>query len=277
MIVWLTGASGLLGGWTRHALEASGYVVRWERVDLEDPRAIREAARAWLPGAVVHCAAVSAIADCAKDPARARRVNTAATEAIAVACAEVGARLVHVSTDLVFDGEHAPYAEDGPIAPTSVYGRTKAEAERVARAVGDVVIARMSLLFGPTRTARRGFFDVQLEALRAGRQVTLFDDEWRTPLSLRAAAAVLARLVGSDARGVLNVAGPERMSRLEMGERLARVVGVMPAELRAASRTSAPGEPRPRDLSMDTTRLRALFGEVSADFEEECRAMLSAP
>lgn len=255
------------------ALEAAGHVVRCERVDLEDKGAIARAAELWKPRAVVHCAAVSAVADCAKDPARARRVNTDATLAIAQACARLGARLVHVSTDLVFGGEHAPYFEDAIPAPASVYGTTKAEAERAALAASDVVIARMSLLFGPTRTERRGFFDAQLAALRAGRSLTLFDDEWRTPVSLRAAADVLARLATPGVRGVVHVAGPERMSRLDMGRRLAAALGVTP-ELRAASRTSMPGEPRARDLSMDIARLRSLFGEVSAPFEDECRTML---
>jgi dTDP-4-dehydrorhamnose reductase len=274
MDIWLTGATGLLGGWARAALEGAGHVVHCERVDLEDEAAITRAAETWIPRVVVHCAAISAIADCAKDPAHAWRVNADATAVIARACGSLGARLVHVSTDLVFDGEGAPYAEDASLAPISVYGTTKAEAERAARIAKDVVIARMSLLYGPTRTARRGFFDAQIEALRTGKPLTLFDDEWRTPLSLRAAAAVLVRLVTSDVRGVLHVAGPERMSRLEMGRRLAAVVGVTP-ELHLASRTSVPGEPRARDLSMDTARLRSLFGEVSASFEDECRAMLA--
>lgn len=273
MEIWLTGASGLLGGWVRAALETAGHVVMCERVELEDGGAIARAAQRWRPRAVVHCAAVSAIASCAKDPARARRVNTDATLAVASACARLGARLVHVSTDLVFGGDGAPYAEDATPAPATAYGETKAAAEKAALFAGDVVVARLSLLFGPTRTARRGFFDAQLDALRAQTPLTLFDDEWRTPLSLRVAADVLARLVTSGVRGVLHVAGPERMSRLEMGRRLAAALGMTP-RIRAVSRASAPGEPRPRDVSLDIARLRSRLGEVSAPFEDECRAML---
>src|SRR5437588_830499 len=82
-------------------------------------------------------------------PGGARRVNTAGTRMLAELADACGARLVLVSTDLVFDGERPPYREEDPAVPSSVYGRTKLEAEAAVRAMSSGVVARLSLLYGP--------------------------------------------------------------------------------------------------------------------------------
>jgi dTDP-4-dehydrorhamnose reductase len=286
--IWLTGARGLLGGWAAERFRARGYDLFDDRVELTDAIAVEKAFHAVQPSAIVHCAAISAIADCVKDPARAHRVNVDAAATLARLCAKYGSRFVHVSSDLVFDGEAAPYVESADATPLSVYGRTKMEAEQavLAESDGDAVVARIALLFGPTRTARRGFFDGMVDALRSRESapMRLFEDEWRTPLSLRRAAEALQLLVGSDVTGIVNVGGPERMSRLEMGQRLARVLCVQDARIERTSRTSASGEPRPRDVSLDSRAFRERFpfwlqkdgaADGEGDFETECRAMLA--
>lgn len=281
--VAVTGATGLLGPYVVAALERAGAnVVAWGGasrpggVDLEDASSIERALAGAKPNAVVHVAALSAIADCARDPDRARRINVDGTRALARAAETHGARFVHVSTDLVFDGEGAPYAEEAPASPLSVYGTTKRDAELAALSIEDAVVVRVSLLFGPSRSSRIGFFDQQLAALRQGKPLALFDDEWRTPLSLRAAADGLTALAASSFRGVVHLGGPERMSRAEMGERLAKVAGVTP-NIARGSRSAVPGEPRPRDVSLDSSLFTRLFPDVGPrrSFDEECAQMLA--
>ncbi len=246
-------------------------------LDLCDGSAVEALLTSARPDVVIHAAAMSAMADCVRDPALARRINVEGTAAVARAARNVGARLVHVSTDLVFDGEHAPYAEDAATLPTSVYGQTKRDAELEALDAPNAVVVRVSVLFGPTLTARKGFFDVQVEALRNATAVSLFADEWRTPLSLRAAAEGLLAIGASDVTGTLHFGGPERMSRYEMGTRLARVIGASGTNLVGASRTSvATAEPRPRDVSLDSSKQRRLLpGITVGSFEDECRRMLA--
>jgi len=301
--VLVTGATGLLGGYlTRSpALASAGSIVGCggparagqpvrreshgtssaERVDLGDRDEVarlfdRLVASNRRPGLVLHAAALAAVGDCARDPSLARRVNVEGTAHLAAAARDVGARLLVVSTDMLFDGEHAPYAEDSPTCPASVYGRSKREAELAALdGTTDVVVVRVSLLFGPTLTSRRGFFDTQLAALRSATALTLFDDEWRTPLSLLAAAEGLAAVARSELRGLVHLGGPERMSRWDMGLRLARVTGAPTSSLIASSRLSVGGEPRPADLSLDSSAFRRRFpGMATASFEEECARML---
>jgi dTDP-4-dehydrorhamnose reductase len=134
------------------------------------------------------------------------------------------------------------------------------EAEQAVLAVARAVVARVSLLFGPTLCGRPSFFDEQVSALRAGREVTLFSDEWRTPLDCATAAQGLLALAGSDLTGIIHLGGPERLSRLEMGQRLAAFLGVSASAIRAVRRQDVPApEPRPRDVSLDSSRWRRLF------------------
>jgi dTDP-4-dehydrorhamnose reductase len=269
----LTGAGGQLGAYLLRELRGAAGVTAWtgsrggERfgfplrcVDLADRDAVAAAFRKARPDVVIHAGAWAKVADCCRDPATAHRVNVGGTALLAELCADSGARLVLVSTDLVFDGEHAPYREDDPPAPLSVYGRTKAAAEEAVRGMPRGVVARLSLLYGPSLAGRPSFFDEQAAALREGRSVTLFADEWRTPLDLATAAAALTTLAMSDVTGLLHIGGPERLSRLEMGRRLARFLGVNDGNFVAVGRNDVPAaEPRPWDTSLDSSRWRGLF------------------
>ena len=274
MRLLLTGASGRLGGYLLRELARTEWpVVAWtgshtgrsygaelEPVDLADRDHVVRAFREARPTAVIHAAALASVAECHRSPERARRVNAEGSGTLARLAAEAGARLVYVSTDLVFDGRRGNYREDDPISPLSIYGTTKAAGEEAVLAVPRNAVVRVTLLFGPTLTGRPSFFDDQLAALRSRRPIRLFRDEWRTPLSLAVAAPALLAVCRADFTGLLHLGGPERMTRLEMGRRLA-------AYLRSDDRVFVPsgqgdapvGEPRPRDVSLDSSRWRQLF------------------
>jgi dTDP-4-dehydrorhamnose reductase len=287
MRILVTGASGQLGSYLLRELSRRGAeVAAWSGarrgdlfgvpmrpVDLADADGVAGAFREARPAVVVHAGALARVADCHRDPSRAERVNTRGTAVLAELVAAAGARLVYVSTDLVFDGERGGYREDDPPAPLSVYGRSKAAAEGAVLAVPVGAVVRVSLLFGPSFTGRTAFFGEQVAALRAGRTVTLFADERRTPLSLGVAARALLDVALSDFTGLLHLGGPERMSRLEMGQRLAAFLGVDPSAIVAVKRDQVPAaEPRPRDTSLDSSRWRGLFpGHPWPAWEEALR------
>ncbi|HTK74050.1 MAG TPA: SDR family oxidoreductase, partial [Gemmataceae bacterium] len=237
---WLvTGASGQLGGYLlRHLRNRGEEVVAWsgtargevcgvslQVVDLTDTASMPVPFHDARPEAVIHAAAMARVDECYRDPKRARRVNVDATARLAELAAEAGVRFAYVSTDLVFDGERAPYRETDPPQPLSAYGHTKADGETAALAAPRSVVARVSLLFGPTLTGRPGFFDGLIASLREGGPVTMFADEWRTPLAMPAAAAALVEIARSDFAGIVHVGGPDRLSRLEMGQCIADHLG----------------------------------------------------
>jgi dTDP-4-dehydrorhamnose reductase len=243
------------------------------RVDLDDVVAVTDAIQQGLAGArcryVVHTAALSSVAGCLADPALARRMNSVATGDLARLAMRLGAHFVYTSTDMVFDGEGAPYAESAEPSPLSAYGRSKLEGEAAARNDPTASVVRLPLLYGLPSVDRKTTFRDQVAAIRRGEPLTLFEDEYRTPLSLRDAATAVIRITESSHSGVLHVAGPERLSRLDMGRKLAARLGVLNAELRAASRldTAAP-EPRARDLSLDGSEYERRFGPAGRPMDE---------
>lgn len=278
--VWLvTGATGQLGGHLVARLAASGasrvggLARSWAgatlpceplSVDLADGTALRTAIDRIRPTHVIHAGAMTAVADCFRDPAGAARVNVEATRVIASAAAALGARLVYVSTDMVFDGLGAPYDESATPRPLSRYGRSKLEGERAALEHGAALVVRVPLLFGLPRTPRPTTFAAQLEALRHGAPLRLFTDEFRTPLWVADAAAALAALATTGECGVIHVAGPERLSRFDLIAGAARLLGIERPNIEPVSRLSIAGdEPRPADLSLDGRRFAAAFPALS--------------
>jgi dTDP-4-dehydrorhamnose reductase len=271
--VLITGASGQLGAYLLRERRIQDETIAWSEarrgdlfgvtlrpVDLTAWDIVASAFQTTRPDLVIHAAALARVGDCYRQPDRARRVNTTATAHLTQLAAEAGVRTIFVSTDLVFDGDRGGYREEDDAIPRSIYGQTKRDAEETVLAVPGNAVVRLSLLFGPSLNDRTSFFDEQLVALRGGPNVTLFADEWRTPLDLLTAAQSLWAIALSDFGGLLHVGGPERLSRFEMGQRLAVCVGGDASRFVAARRDDVPApEPRPRDASLDSSRWRALF------------------
>jgi dTDP-4-dehydrorhamnose reductase len=255
----LQGSSARITAWShKHGGELFGFPLH--PVDLGQPGAVIAAFRLAQPDAVLHLAAYSKVADCHRNPEQARRINTDGTALLAQLATAAGARILYVSTDMVFDGTKGHYREEDSAQPLSVYGRSKKAGETAVLAAPRGLVARLSLLFGPTLIGRPYFFDQQLRKMQEGQKVPWFEDEWRSPLGLEAAAQALLTLVRSDVTGLLHVGGPERMSRLQMGQRLAAVYGFDAALVVPNKQASvATSEPRARDLSLDSTKWRGLF------------------
>lgn len=215
------------------------------------------------PERVVLAAALARIDACEREPERAHATNVELPERVARWCAARGARLVHVSTDLVFGGRPprpAGYREDDAAGPLHVYGRTKAEGEaRVLAAFPRALVVRLPLLYGDSDGRGLGASDGLLRALERGRP-RLFTDEWRTPLEVGDAAAALLELVAGEQAGLLHVAGPERCSRFELGLAVLAARGRSADEVEAVRRADLGLEQqRAADVSLDAGRARALL------------------
>jgi dTDP-4-dehydrorhamnose reductase len=292
MRILITGASGQLGGYLLLELRRRQWdAIAWSGtragqlfgfdlrpVNLADPDQLASAFEQARPTLVIHTAAITTLAACYRDPPSAWRINAHGTRVMAELSARAGARFLLVSTDLVFDGAKGSYREEDEPAPLSTYGQTKVAAEQAALACPGGVVVRVSLLFGPSVIGRRAFFDEQLAAFREGRPVSCFTDEWRSPLGLLPTARGLLAIAESDHVGMLHMGGPERLTRLEMGERLAQHVGADSGLIVRTTRESfAAGEPRPRDTSLDSTRFHQRFPELRwPSWEESLREMFAA-
>jgi dTDP-4-dehydrorhamnose reductase len=212
------------------------------------------------PDVVIHLAAISSAEGVRLDPGRGRRVNVEATRQIADWCTQKKRGVVFTSTDLVFDGTRSWSREEDRAEPVLAYGRTKRAAEPFVLAAPRGLVARVSLLYGFSRSGRDAYFDRTIAAMRRGEPQTLFEDEFRTPLDLATAARALVGLAEVGATGIVHLAGRERMSRYDLIRRAAIALGIDPALVRANRRVDATfPEPRPADVSLDTTRLASLL------------------
>ena len=279
---WMvTGASGQLGGHILRCLaeeriEAANVlgVVRRDdfkprgletvAVDLADADTLRKLVNEFRPNFILHVGAMSAVGECFEHPDLAEQVNVIATRVLAEAAADVGARVVFTSSDMVFDGQTAPYRESDTPRPVNTYGRTKVAAERELSQHDHALTVRIPLLYGLPHWLRQTTFVRQLQALREGRPLRLFTDEFRTPAWVGDVARALVGLARSAMTGVLHVAGPQRLTRYELVEALARVFGFDQPVLEPIARDSiAAPEPRPADLSLDATRFATEFPRLA--------------
>lgn len=275
---WLvTGASGFLGEHALRAVAATGaqavgtfwgHPVEVPRadvvpVDLTEAGLVDRLVRDLRPRRVIHCAALTDVAACERDPAVATRANIDATRHLVAALTRhvPDAWLAQISTDLVFDGEGAPYDESSTPAPVSTYGRTKLAAEGEALAHPHACVVRAALMWGPTTTHRGSFIEWMRATLAAGQPLTLFEDEVRTPVHVADVVAALMGLADQGATGLFHAGGPEAITRLEMGRRFCAATGA-DASLLAARRLadSTYAAPRPRNVAMHSTRLGHLLG-----------------
>jgi len=282
----VTGGSGYLGGWVARLARADWDVtatylthpmdnpdVPCRQLDVREEQAVAALVDAVRPKVIVHTAALNP-----GQGADFEETNVAGTRHVACAASACGARLIHLSSDVVFDGEKGNYTEEDLPAPLTPYGQSKALAEEEVRASGaEAVIVRTSLIYGwRPRMGRHTRWMV--DDLKAGKPVRLFTDELRCPIWVENLAAAVVELTGLDYTGVLHVAGAQPLSRYGFGLLLLRFHGVDGGRI-VPTRRSEIGLPGPLDCTLDCSRARALLRTslpgVDEVLEAQCAGDLS--
>jgi dTDP-4-dehydrorhamnose reductase len=269
----ITGASGFLGWnlcevakkeWTVLGTVFSHSVAILDitllRVDLTKFERLKELFRQVKPDAVIHTAAVTDPDFCQQNRTFSHAINTEASINIAGLCSDLGIPCLFTSTDLVFNGLDPPYAEEDEPSPLSVYGEQKVLAECGMRdRYPSTVICRLPLMFGDPGPVARSFIQPLIQALKSGSEVNLFVDEFRTPVSGKDAAEGLM-LALTQLPDIIHLGGAERISRYEFGQLLSKVLLRMPhAKLNPCRQKDLElPAPRPRDVSLDSSKAMAL-------------------
>jgi dTDP-4-dehydrorhamnose reductase len=260
--VWITGAGGLIGNalvQTAPRTAPSLSVIGLKRTDLDllDFAAVEKRFRTDRPSLVIHCAALTHTPTCQKDPALARRLNIDVTAHLAGLA--TGLPFVFFSTDLVFDGRAGNYDESSPVNPLNVYAETKAAAERVVLANPKHTVIRTSLNGGTSPTGDRGFNEQLRRSFAGGQVVTLFTDEFRSPIPALETARAVWELASTRRTGLYHVAGTEKLSRWEIGRLLAARWPQLGPRIEPESLAQYRGAPRAPDTSLNCAQAQALL------------------
>lgn len=287
----VTGASGLLGlnfglelgergevvgAASRHALLNPPF--RLLTADLSQPGNAARLLDEAQPDVVINCAAMAILDECEANPALAELVNARMPGELARAARERGARMVHISTDSVFDGRRGDYTEADAPNPLSTYSRTKLAGERaVADANPDAIIARV-VFYGWSLSGRRSLSEFFYNRLSTGETATGFTDVFFCPLQVNDLAQTLARMAGLGLSGLYHVVGPQCLSKHDFGVALAREFGfdeslVIPASVNDSTLKA----PRSLRLCLRSEKAAAALGGPLPGLEhglERLRAQL---
>lgn len=271
----ITGAAGFVGQEVARHAAAAGFGPVWgtwhqsqpiaidgvscPQLDIINEGAVNKLLHELRPDAVIHAAY-------RKDGPNAEAITTDGSGHVARAAAAINARLVHISTDMVLDGENPPYDESALPAPVHGYGRAKAAAEAlVVASAPSAAIVRTSLVcrLDPPDPATKWITN----SLRNGQPITLYTDEIRCPVWLTDLSAALLELAAGDFSGVINVSGPQALNRYEMGMRLADCLGLSTQHI-TPGLSSQSIVRRPRNLTLDTSLARRLLQTRLRSFDE---------
>jgi dTDP-4-dehydrorhamnose reductase len=286
MKLLITGASGFLGWHVAQQAQPDWEVVGTGRsrsldwpgialiqLDLTDFAALKALFHEVQPDAVIHLAAVSSPNVCQQAPEASYQVNVTASCNLAGLCADAAIPCAFTSTDLVFDGHHAPYRETDPVAPVNAYGEQKVLAEQgmLARYPA-VAVCRMPLMFGEVPPDASSFLQPFIQTLREERELWLFVDEFRTPVSGRTAAKGLL-LALQNMQGVIHLGGKERISRYEFGRLMVEMLELPATGLKACQQADVTmAAKRPPDVSLDSSKAFAL-GYKPSSLRDELLAL----
>lgn len=232
-------------------------------LDTEDRDGLWELFRTYRFRSVLNTTGNCALKSCELDPAMARRTNVVSAAHLAEAARAFGARLVHLSSDLVYSGKGSGgYVETDPVDPVTVYGRTMAEGERIVRATDPTAaVLRISLPMGPSFNGHAGAIDWIQSRFRHGRPATLYFDEVRSCTYTDDLNRVFERFLAEDHAGLFHCGGPRAMTLYQIAQVVNRVGGYTPHLLKGCPRIEAgPIPPRAGNVGMNSGRLIAALG-----------------
>jgi len=272
--ILITGGSGLLAvnwalaardrclitlGIHKRTVSVSG--TRTRSIDLESVDGLFRVFEEESPSVVIHTVGLTSVEKCEAEPEHARHVNVGLASNVAQACARLGIKLVHISSDHLFSGQESLLDEDHPVAPLNVYGKTKAEAEsRVLDCHPQALVIRTNFYAWGT-SYRHSFSDFVIESLRGGKNLTLFQDVFYSPILAEAAIQAIHDLIDLKAIGVFNAVSDERISKYDFGRMVTEqfglpTQGITPgffADQRAMVQ-------RPYDMSLSNRKICGLLG-----------------
>jgi dTDP-4-dehydrorhamnose reductase len=290
-VVLVTGGGGFLGAnilahagneLALHAIDLNQVPLarenlEWHALDLQDGKGLQDLFLGLKPDVVIHTAALSDIDYCQANPQAAESVNVVATRHLAELSRRTGARMIFFSSDSVFDGKKGKYCETDEPSPINQYAMTKVRAEKaIIEVLANHVIIRPSLIMGlPVFESGNSFLWRLVQSLRSGTKSGFPSSEFRSPVDVITLSRAVMEIASLVYTGPLHLAGNDRLSRYDIGRRIASVLGY-PAELIVDKEPEVKtGRAlRPSDASLDNTRAKSLLKTPMKGFEEGLRLIV---
>lgn len=289
MKILLIGSSGLLGNAYAEAAIRRGHSIialynnnlpsanglhQTIEFNASHPESLTTTCLHHWPDAIINCAAISSPSEVDANPQLAEKVNVSLPRFLAQISTHIGARLIHISTDMVFDGHNAEsYRSTDMPAPTNLYGQTKLMAERevLEHNPEDPVVLRIPILMGNSPSGQRSVHEKLLAAIANGERPKLFCDEIRQPCSASNVAEVMLELTERrDLHGIFHWAGNDALSRFIMGQRILKHFGLPLDSIQSVCKNDDPEfANRPTNLTFNLHPIVSKLKTKPATFEEQ--------
>lgn len=251
-----------------------GYTYR--NADITQREAVTALYKEFKPDAVINTAAMTHVDKCEDDKEGCDKINVEAVQILSDLCAEYDCRLIHVSTDFIFDGKDGPYVEKATPNPLSYYGESKLRSEKLIEESGiDYAIVRTILIYGIVAAQSRSNVVLWAKgALEKGEKISVVNDQFRSPTLAEDLAEGIILIVMKDKSGIFHVSGPEVMSMFELVQRVADFFG-LDKSLISEIDTATLGQkaPRPPKTGFVILKAQTELGYRPRNFEEGLRIL----
>ncbi|XP_053317921.1 methionine adenosyltransferase 2 subunit beta isoform X2 [Spea bombifrons] len=271
----ITGASGLLGRAVYKEFKDSNWHVlgcgysrarpRFERLNLLDPTAVRSLIQDFKPHVIIHCAAERRPDIVENQPESASMLNVGASENLAKEAAKIGAFMIYISSDYVFDGRDPPYSEDSIPNPLNTYGKTKLEGERaVLRNNEGAAVLRVPVLYGAVEKIEESAVTIMFDKVQfSNKSANMEHLQQRFPTYVKDVAVVCLQLVEKklqdpSLRGIFHWSGNEQMTKYEIACAMADAFNLPSSHLRPITDEPVGATLRPMNPRLNCSKLEMM-------------------
>jgi dTDP-4-dehydrorhamnose reductase len=232
--ILISGGSGFLGWnlaryaardydvfltYRKHRINVEGCEAPYH-VDIRNKQSVEELLEDIQPEVIIHTAALANADDCQQRRPVAHAINVNGTRHLVECAEEIGARFVYISTDMVFDGDSGNYREEQRPKPVNYYGETKLLGEKVVQELSsNYLIVRTALMYGHGNDVNGCFSDWLYKGLHGQKAISLFTDQYRTPLYVRDGVKAIFELIDRQVKNeIFHLGGAERLTRYDFGK-----------------------------------------------------------
>jgi len=283
MRILITGAFGQLGSAVSKRLSNNNKIIRTGRsiphddqgiiLDILNQIHLKDVIDATEPNVIIHLAAMTGVDDCQLNPKLAKEVNIAGVQHL---CDSFKGKIIHLSTDYVFDGKNGPYSELDPVCPISVYGETKLASERILfNHDQNNLIIRGNVIYGDSSTTNASFLNWVVKSLKDGQEIQVVDDQFNNPTWTKSMADIISLCIQNELSGIFHWGDADYLNRFEFAIKIAEKFELN-SKLIKPTTTTELNQPAPRPLKsgLKSNKLIEVLDVVPPSIDDCLNAIL---